>query len=314
MPLRFAALAAAFSMVAMGCGVLLSTDESDSPPSAVPNDGGAGTSADGGTLGGDGFTPRGACAWDSKFGEPRALTELNIGAAQELDPRLANNELTIYFTCADGFGNHLFTSRRSSLDAPFAAPTELTEFLGSVGQPSVSEDDRVLLFGRHTGITVLTRQWDIFRATRATRDEPWGNFTPIVTGFGDDVTAYLVGADTFYFAAETPFRMFKSPLPPTGERTEIVVPGINAQPVASPVVSADKLTMWFTTIVNGGNYEMMVTHRDDPNAAFGEPRFLTELNTAATEISGYISADQCRFYFARGVGFGNQGDLFVVSR
>jgi len=53
----------------------------------------------------------------------------------------------------------------------------------------------------------------------------------------------------------------------------------------------------------------MVT-RANPNATFGNPMVITQLSTPTDDRPGFISADECRFYFTTKTG-SSTGDFDV---
>src|SRR5262249_5129052 len=109
---RTAIFIAFLLLAALGCGSILAASD-DSP---LANDAGASLASDA-----SGSQPA-ACNLAAPFGEPRALTELNITIQQD-SPRLMPDELTIYFnaitiTIAGDSGVpslHIFVATRKSL-------------------------------------------------------------------------------------------------------------------------------------------------------------------------------------------------------
>ena len=115
-------------------------------------------------------TPAGA------FGAARPLTELN-SASGEFLPRLSPDELTIVFTSqrAGGQGaTDIWQARRSSVSAPFSAPTNVAEL------NTASDDTGPLLSAN--GLTIYFAsnraggmgRLDLWRATRTSVDQPFG--------------------------------------------------------------------------------------------------------------------------------------------
>jgi hypothetical protein len=115
-------------------------------------------------------TPTGA------FAAPTPLLELNT-ASFELLPRLSADELSIVFTSQrpEGRGaTDLWQARRSSVAAPFGAPTNLAELNTNVDDTGawLSSDGLIVLFAsnRAGGQGRL----DIWRARRASIEQPFG--------------------------------------------------------------------------------------------------------------------------------------------
>jgi hypothetical protein len=86
---------------------------------------------------------------DSTSGEPaflRTLTEVN-GDTDEFDPDLREGGLFLAFDSGRAGRRQLFWTRRSALDQPFDAPTQLTlEPEGDEGAPAFSDDLRYVMF------------------------------------------------------------------------------------------------------------------------------------------------------------------------
>ena len=83
-----------------------------------------------------------------------------------------------------------------------------------------------------------------------------------------------------------------------------------------PVVSADRLTLYFATertdAGTKGSFDIWVAHRTTVTGAFSTPTPLPELSSAAIETPGWLSADNCRMYLESD-RLGTM-DIFVATR
>lgn len=99
------------------------------------------------------------------------LANVVLPGTSELDPELSADGLTLYFSRNPGSGRQLFISTRTSLAAPFGAPTTIAELPGVNHDPSVSPDQRVILFAA-SGTTLMY-------ATRDRVTDPFGSPQPV---------------------------------------------------------------------------------------------------------------------------------------
>jgi hypothetical protein len=83
---------------------------------------------------------------------------------------------------------------------------------------------------------------------------------------------------------------------------------------SSPVLSADGLTLYFTSDRNFSSVpKIFVARRAVAGAAFNLPVVVSELDNGLVRNAGWLSPDQCRLYFQSVVGDGRFG-IYVASR
>jgi Tol biopolymer transport system component len=83
------------------------------------------------------------------FGAPGRGLLLQVNTnVDDVDPGLTGDGLILMYVSDIGGGQHILVARRSGIDQPFGAPTQLTELdtLPSPSDPAISWDERVLLF------------------------------------------------------------------------------------------------------------------------------------------------------------------------
>jgi Tol biopolymer transport system component len=66
----------------------------------------------------------------------------------------------------------------------------------------------------------------------------------------------------------------------------------------SPILSADKLTLYFASDRLGGHvFNIWTAHRSTTSDEFSIPTLVPELNLSDEQIPGWLSPDNCRLYF-----------------
>lgn len=83
-----------------------------------------------------------------------------------------------------------------------------------------------------------------------------------------------------------------------------------------PTLSADKLTIYLASNRPGGhgndNSDIWSAHRSTTSDGFPAPTPVSELNSSGTEYPGWLSPDNCRFYFTSDRA--GTHDIYVTSR
>lgn len=250
-------------------------DSSTSPDSAV---------ADG---------PTGDCHTTTKFGTPRALGEL-AASDQNSFPRLTADELTIVFYRQDGAGPRIAT--RASRAEKFG---NVVPFEAGVGGTVSLSHDGLVAYGAPfaaDGVKI---------ATRASSTAPFGPPAPVpgledvhhpfltITGTELWVVRQLPGASPAILRASVTSGVVGTPEPATTF-------GAGDYGVA-PTLSRDGLTLYFGSPLGvPGDYDIFVAHRASTSDLFASPTAVTELNSSARELPGWLSPDDCRLYFQQG--------------
>lgn len=133
------------------------------------------------------------------FGPPTELTELGSNSAHDDDPTLTGDLLEIYFKAERGPGRpNIFRAVRADPTQPFSQPERVFELSSEEydGTPEVSLDG--------LSITIATSRAggpggvDIWRATRASRLDPWSPPVPLaeLSSERDDYAAVSDESDT----------------------------------------------------------------------------------------------------------------------
>jgi Tol biopolymer transport system component len=280
--------------------------------------GGGGTEPDGGS--------QARCSLTAPFGTPRTLMSLNTPYNDE-QPGLSPDELTVYFSRDDGGGNYdIYQATRASKDVAFGNVVAVAGVNTSAEDrgPRVTADE-LTMFAASKAPTVGS-QIHVTSATRASKTAAFGALQPVATVNGaanDNDPFILADGRVLYFASDRGgnYALYRSVQTGGVFSTPVIVVGGNLNTVyteLSPVVSQDELTLYFASTrpapePRSGEGDIYQATRASPQDAFGEPKFVTELNTIDPESPSWISADGCDLYFTRYTP-ANSLELAVATR
>ncbi len=319
------AVAACNSIVGFGelQKVTVQEQDDDDDDSTVPgrSDGGSGNGSGDSGPAIDGSPSGPKCDPSKPFSPPAALAGPVNSASFEVAPSLMNNELMIVFQRTVGpEGGSLMLATRSSIDAPFGEPKELTALaqgLVGVQQPTMTADGLLLFF-----IGVSGSNGRLFTASRVS---PAGEFTnrraadELDTNGSESFPALTPNGEELWFSSQPGVdvdrRFFRSVRDSIGDYgTPSRVTELAAKAEAGVAFSADGLTVFFGSERAGGAGEVDIWTAKRPalGAPFGAASVVSELNSAVSDYPGWLSADGCRLYFGSDRSGG--GDLFVATR
>jgi hypothetical protein len=249
-----------------------------------------------------------ACNPASPFGTPVLVAGLE-STATEGGLRLTPDETTGFFwsTRAGGPGTtNLYVATRTDRTAAFANVTLLSSInmAGNQYDPTVTADALTLAFGSDRASTDGT--YDLFLATRATTADDFGGVTPLSslnTSSNDQQPFLLPDGSEIYFSSDRSgdsdiYRAFTAS--GGGFGTPSAVTEINTAGIADehPVVSADDLTIFFSSTRAGGlgNIDVWTATRANTASPFGALTDVQPVNTTSKDIPDWISPDGCRLY------------------
>jgi len=106
----------------------------------------------------------------------KTFDEIHTDGFNDAHPTLTPDELMMFWTKTAGAGNkHVYVATRTSIDDPFTGMTELTELYdatdGNVASPCILNDGLTIYFSSNHE----TPEACIYRATRPSTDEPFGD-------------------------------------------------------------------------------------------------------------------------------------------
>jgi Tol biopolymer transport system component len=225
---------------------------------------------------------------------------------------LTADELTAYVSSARGgaIGSYdEWSATRSRATDAFNAPLNLptVNSLGPDGRPALTADQLQIYFEAMP--TTSTTNYDIYVATRADTNGPFGTPKPVAElndPTDQDIAPWLVDDNTLYFASQrggTSYDLYRTSRSGRGAPFETPTPigELNTTSIETdPVVSADGLTIYFSSDRPGGagDLDIWMATRATTNDGFGAATDVSELNTSAPEWPSRLSPDGCRLYFA----------------
>ena len=204
---------------------------------------------------------------------------------------------------------------------PWSTPTDETE-LNTVGDDWAADvTDRGLTIYFVSDRSGGIGGFDIWRATRASTTQPFGNLTDVVEldtvndDFGPDIT---IDGLTMYYATDNQARdLFVATRSTTagafGGITRLA--SVDSTGVDdAPSITDDGLTLLFRSD-RAGNSDVYIANRDDVSATFGAPRNVLEVDSGVVDEGTFISADGLTILWGsnRTGGPGNM-DIYTATR
>jgi hypothetical protein len=316
----------------MACG----TFGADTPPD-VGEGGDAASEATPGTDGGDAPDDAGGgdgstsarCDVGRPFTEIATVLgpgKMPIAApASAFAPTLTSDESTLIFsTPAPDGGSMLVAAPRAGIDFGAPVPIAGIPHVGRDTWPALRQTGDLLVFASDRSDAGTLKPLLLHGAERFV-DGGFGApflLEALASGASGDATPFLSADGTELFfsslrgAAQSPdiFRAtrqadggFDDPRPVDSVNT------LGGEE-SSPVLSADGLTLYFTSDRNFSSVpKIFVARRGAPGAAFQLPVVVSELDNGLVRNPGWLSPDQCRLYFQSVVGDGRFG-IYVASR
>jgi hypothetical protein len=275
-----------------------------------------------------------SCAWDKTFGTPVPLPGIPTDAV-EGHPSLSPNELTIYFHGFGGSlsdsstGDDLYVATRASIADPFGTPSKLAiSTNGSDQNASVTSDHTTLYYdftaadGGASALWVAQKgslpEFNNPHALGSPPASPQAGVTvsdgqPFITA--DDVELWFTsrrdggtGAVDIYSSLLSG-GSFGAPI------EEALLNSTFSE--YAPSLSFDRLTVYFSSgrpSGLGGADDIWRSHRSTVADAFPAPSPVAELNSPANEFGGWLSPDNCRFYFETRRAASGLNNIYLAER
>ena len=262
------------------------------------------------------------CDPTAVFGSPALLPGFST-SADEVAPRLSQDELTLYFSsnpAAVTQAHDLYIAQRNRVQDPFGEAHAL-EPLNSAAEdydPTLSADGKTLIFtsNRKTG-----EGFHLYVATRSTTLAAFES-AALLDGVGsantadNDIFPFLsADGQELWFSSnrlQTDARnydIYRAVRGPSGFANPNPVMELSSDTVELGVPSADLRTVYFHT-KRGGGSTIWSSHRTTAADGFPAPHADTELMVGASAIPGWMSPDNCRLY----LNSSGPGDLYVATR
>ena len=260
----------------------------------------------------------GACAIPEKhlnsgmgaFGTPTQLS-ITIAGADDY-PTLTDDMLELYF----GRSSDIYVSKRPTVNDQWETPAIVTEVSTAAKEtsPEVSPDGLTLYFA--SDAAGGPGGYDIWISKRVSRSAPWGTATLVSElNSAEDEKAVTPGEDSDLIVLASArvvaqdYDLYMSTKQGSGQwTTPSLIANVNSTTKDSgPMLSANRLSLYFYTDRNGPD-ELMVATRTDTDAEFSAPVEISELNGAEDDANPWISPDGATLYFSR------NNALFKASR
>ena len=230
------------------------------------------------------------------FSAPTSIDAVDYPDANNTDPSMTSDGRELYFVSDRGCNQDLWVSRRDAGDAPWGAPSAVTELDTPMPEqsPGVSFDGLTLWFTR----TVMRNQPQIWVTTRTAPGLTWGPPTAVteLDTTGNESSAKVDEDELLMFFVSTrsgSAQVYSTTRPNTQSPwgTPAIVPGLlpagDVQEPVRRVVRAEAL------VRNDAGGRRRSLHGQDRTsvtaAAFAPSTPLTELNTPASEVDPALS-------------------------
>lgn len=264
------------------------------------------------------------CAPDGAFDPPVLVPGFGTGVV-EAAAHFSPDELNMYFAAnyPDSAGAFdLYLASRSKITDPFGKPANLTVLntTASDADPSVGVDELTVVFYSNR---VANEGLHIYVATRSSPLAQFGKpellggvAAPAVTS--NDATPFLTAdGQELWFSSDRGgnYDVWRASRAGAGFANPQAVLALNtANREILPVVSADRLTVYFTTERGAATQaeDIWFAHRATLADEFSAPRPVPSINTVANDHPSWLSPDNCRLYITSNVA--GTDDLYVATR
>jgi Tol biopolymer transport system component len=249
-----------------------------------------------------------------EFGPGQSLGPLVNSPVFDGSPTVSADETELIFTSGRNGQQELFVSTRPSKQDAWSEPVNLgplvNDSISDDFSPRLSNDGKALYFGsfdRREGFGT----GDMYVATRASRQHPWGQatnlgprlnteeFEAFPTPSADGKMLYFNRSTTFDSQDSDIYVTSRSGPDDEWSEPQRVPSGINTERAEfSPAVTADGNTLYFAS-ERSGTIEIWVSTRGHPAEAWGTPEKLgADINVPrAMTLAPFLSSDQRSLYY-----------------
>lgn len=322
----FLASALSMSAVAFACSSFVGEDDAapagpdaaaDAPPSPP-------APADGAAVDASPPTAR-RCALGGRFMPPVRLELSGDAKTSDLAGRLTADEREIYFALLrDGQWDLMVASARvdggAAFDADASRPVSNITSAISESFPTLTPDEKTLIFARYNE-QATTPQWQLVEATRASLADPFvvARTLPHASKAHHDYDPFLTadGVELWWTARPMVGGALRIRYAPYAGGTaansvEIALGAGATENVRAPVLTPDKLTLYFGKTSATGDYDLYAARRDALDKAFGSGERVGELSSLSHEFPSWVSPDGCVLAFTR--HFGGVAKVMLATR
>lgn len=312
-----------------GSGGIGGTGATGGVPDA--SSGATGGASNGGTSGGDAAAEQSppACDISAPFGPPTLVSGGVNSPDDDFSPRLSSDELTIYFARRPlddvTAPTDLYVATRSAPTSVFDAAVPLgLSTASNDGDPMIATDSMTLFFSsdRPNGVG----EFDLYWASRSNAGVPFTSATlvPTVNSLGSELQPFLTSDGELWFAYRragfnSAVHLRRAPRAGLGFAAPVAVTELDSLTDDMwPVLTGDKLTIYFSSLRTDsgaqGKADVWVAQRSSASGTFGPASDVSDVNSPATDLVGWISPDACRLYLASNRGTSAGYEIYVATR
>jgi hypothetical protein len=249
------------------------------------------------------------------FGAPVLVSSL-ASPGIDIGARLAVGETLVFFMHADTPPAHLFLAQRAMPSGEFGARAQdpvLNTANDDSYNPSPTRDGLTVYFLSDRD-DLVNRTLSLFVGTRPSLASTF-TVTKITTVPADLAQTYLTpsGSALYY---TTGSKIVRSPIVSgaVGAPVDVGLP----KDAATPAVSPDELTLYFSLLKNAPNdWDIFMATRTSTADAFGSFAPIDSVNTTAEDRPNWVSEDGCELWLASKIvldGGTDQGDIYVAKK
>lgn len=264
----------------------------------------------------------GRCDPTAKFSAPVAVPGLATASFAEGVSRFSPDELTVYLGGGPRAPSDLYVAQRNSLAEAFMAPALITSQMSSAhdASPAVSPDGLVLWFESNRS----NAKNHVYTATRASILSEFGTpglataVNSIDLGLYEEAQPFMTAdsAELWFVSNRNngnDWDIWYSMRTVGGFSQPVNVLGLNSLYVDFlPTLSADRLTVYFSSNREGRSYDIWTAHRSTINDGFPAPVIVGEINSTASDHPSWLSADGCRLYISSDRS--GEPDVYMATR
>jgi hypothetical protein len=261
----------------------------------------------------------------------------------EFNVTLTGDALTMFFARNATGGIGVFEAVRDA-STSFGSDTQVADIATALNGgplPNISADGLTMYVQYRSGAdggtvteggvgnadAAADLTFNIYTYNRSTTSSPWIGPTQI-TGINTSATEAepFISADdnTLYFVSDRAqagvFLIYQATKTSPGVFTNVTeITGLAAAgtSVQFPVMNAASTKLFYNVPQSGASSQtdIYMVQRPKPDAPFGAPTRITQLSTPTDDRPGYISPDECRFYFTTKTGStANDFDIWLSRK
>lgn len=239
------------------------------------------------------------------LGTPVAIAAVNMTGADDRDPYLSADGLTLYLSSSRGGNTDIYVATRPTTASTFSAPAKALDL------SSLQVDSKLSMTA--DGMTVVLASdraggagsSDLWLANRVDATGQFGTFTRTAFGGLDDGDAQLdpelnTDGTHVYFAIGSPQRIVMSSRASLAEAFGGATDVINStMSDADPSLSPDERVIVFASRRSGGlgGDDIWYATRANAGVAFGTAQLVPVVNGAQEDGDPIVSRDGCTVYF-----------------